>query len=153
MSKYIDIINKHIFKDSRFVNISKGDQSLLTTAIEYYIESYLSSLPYLLLFYFDKLQNFEVKKLFNFEFKNKCFFILALLQLSCKWAEDIYYSNKYILKLYEFKEKDITYFDSMEWSIFTALDYNLYISESQYDEYVKYIENKYSDQPDLFIAI
>jgi hypothetical protein len=153
MSKYIDIIKKHIFKDSRFVNISKGDQSLLTTAIEYYIESYLSSLPYLLLFYFDKLQNFEVKKLFNFEFKNKCFFILALLQLSCKWAEDIYYSNKYILKLFGFKEKDITYFDSMEWSILAALDYNLYISESQYDEYVKYIENKYSDQPDLFIAI
>jgi hypothetical protein len=142
MSKYIDIINKHIFNDSRFVNIIKGEQSLLIRAIEYYIESYLSSLPYLLLFYFDKLQSFEVKKLFNFEFKNKCFFILALLQLSCKWAEDIYYSNKYILKLYDFKE--ITYFDSMEWSIFAALDYNLYISESQYNEYTKYIENKYS---------
>jgi hypothetical protein len=153
MSKYIDIINKHIFNDSRFVNIRKGDQILLITAIEYYIESYLSSLPYLLLFYFDKLQNFEVKQLFHFEFKNKCFFILALLQLSCKWAEDKYYSNKYILKLYDFKEKDITYFDSMEWSIFAALDYNLYISESQYEEYTKYIENKYLDQPDLFIAI
>ena len=145
MSKYIDIINKHIFNDSRFVNIRKGDQSLLITAIEYYIETYLSSLPYLLLFYFDKLQNFEVNKLFNFEFKNKCFFILALLQLTCKWAEDIYCSNKYILKLFDFKEKDITYFDSMEWSIFAALDYNLYISEGQYEEYTKYIEHKYSN--------
>jgi hypothetical protein len=153
MSKYIDIINKHIFNDSRFVTIRKGDQRILITAIEYYIETYLSSLPYLLLFYFDKLQNFEVKKLFNSEFKNKCFFILALLQLSCKWAEDIYYSNKYILKLFDFKEKDIIYFDSIEWSIFAALDYNLYISKSQYDEYTKYIENKYSNQPDLFVAI
>ena len=153
MSKYIDIIKKHIFNDSRFINIRKGDQSLLITAIEYYIESYLSSLPYLLLFYFDKLQNFEFNKLFHFEFKNNCFFILALLQLTCKWAEDIHYSNKYILALYEFKEKDITYFDSMEWSIFAALDYNLYISESQYEEYTKYIENKYSNQPDLFVAI
>ena len=153
MSKYIDTINKHIFNDSRFVTIRKGDQTILITAIEYYIETYLSSLPYLLLFYFDKLQNVEVKKLFNSEFKNKCFFILALLQLSCKWAEDIYYSNKYILKLFDFKEKDITYFDSLEWSIFAALDYNLYISESQYEEYTKYIENKYSNQSDVSIAL
>ena len=39
----------------------------------------------------------------------------------------------------------------MEWSIFAALDYNLYISESQYEEYTKYIENKYANQPELFI--
>ena len=153
MVKYIDVINSHIFNDSRFASIWKSDRLLLINAIEYYIDEYLSTLPYLLPFYFDKLQNFEFKntftdKLFNFEFKTKCFFIIALLQLSCKWAEDEYYTNKDILKIFGFKQEDLTIFNNMERHIFAALDYNLYISESQYTEYTKYIENKYSNQPE-----
>jgi len=83
--------------------------------------------------------------LINSEFKNRCFFILALLQLTCKWSEDEYYSNDYILKVFGFRQKDIRCFNIMEWSIFAKLDYNLYISKDQYEEYTKYIETKYDN--------
>ena len=132
MKKELDILYKHIFADPRFGCLSKGDRNMVCLCVEYFITNFLSHIPLLFLYYFKKLAHFELPHRFIYKY----LFIMALLQLCCKWAEDEYYSNKSILNLF-YNKNECAFFTQIELKIFQALDYNLYVSKETYDAFVE----------------
>ena len=135
----LDLIYKHIFSDSRFIDIEESESVAIEAAIKYYTTVLLGSTPYLFLYYFDKLENFEIENTFI----SKYCFIVALLQLTVKWAEDKYYYNVDICKMFFSTLMTIENFNKLERTIFAALDYNLYISQETYIAYTDTIISKY----------
>jgi hypothetical protein len=116
------------------------DSDAIIYFINYYITHLIAGTPYLFLYYLDKLEDFYVKD----RFKSKYLFLLSILQLTLKWAEDIYYSNRDIIYLFCKSYIYLDEFNKMERDIFAALDYNLYINEETYREYSDSIIQKYT---------
>lgn len=135
----LDLIYQHIFSDSRFVYIIEPERVAIEAAIKYYITFFLRSTPYLFLYYFDKLKNYHIedKQLYKY-----CY-IVVILQLTTKWAEDKYYSNKVICLTLFSTLISLHDFNRLERNIFAALEYNLYINDDTYNKYTEKIINKY----------
>lgn len=136
----LDIIIQHVFSNKRYIDMNDPDSDSIIYFINYYITHLIAGTPYLFLYYLDKLEDFYVKD----RFKSKYLFLLSILQLTLKWAEDIYYSNKDIIYLFCKSYIYLDEFNKMERDIFAALDYNLYINEETYREYSDSIIKKYT---------
>ena len=135
-----DLIIEHIFKNDKFASIKETDYNNIKKIVIYYNEYLLCGTPYLFLYYLDKLDNCII---FNIT-RSKYLFLIALFQLTTKWAEDIYVSNNYILNLFFGNNKYLKSLKKMELHIFAALDYNLYVSNEIYQEYCISIDKKYN---------
>lgn len=130
--KEFDILNKYIFSDPRFEGVSTGNRALISLCFEYYITHFLPHAPLLFLFYFKKLQGFQIGN----KFIEKYIFVLALLQLCCKWLEDEHYSNKCMIEQF-YSIKGCKQLTRTELAIFAALDYNMFVSKETYDAFVQ----------------
>jgi hypothetical protein len=131
--KEFDILNKHVFSDPRFESVSTASRVLISICFEYYIFHFLPHAPLLFLFYFKKLKDFQIGN----KFIEKYIFVLALLQLCCKWLEDEHYSNKSIIEQF-YSSKGCKQLTQMELEIFAALDYNMFVSKETYDAFVQH---------------
>jgi hypothetical protein len=136
----LDIISQHVFSNKRYIDMNDPDRDSIIYFINYYITHLIAGTPYLFLYYLDKLEDFYVKD----RFKSKYLFLLSILQLTLKWTEDIYYSNRDIIYLFCKSYIYLDEFNKMERDIFAALDYNLYINEETYMEYSDSIIKKYT---------
>ena len=136
----LNIIIQHVFSNKRYIDMNDQDRNFIINFINYYITHLIAGTPYLFLYYLDKLEDFYVKD----RFKSKYLFLLSILQLTLKWAEDIYYSNRDIIYLFCKSYIYLDEFNKMERDIFAALDYNLYINEEIYMEYSDSIIKKYT---------
>jgi len=140
--KEFDILNKYIFSDPRFEGASKANRVLISLCFEYYIFHFLPHAPLLFLFYFKKLESFHIGN----KFIEKYIFVLALLQLCCKWLEDEHYSNKSMIEQF-YSLKGCKQLTQMELAIFAALDYNMFVSKEAYDAFVQ--EHTVKDLPQV----
>jgi hypothetical protein len=129
--KEFDILNKHVFSDPRFESVSTASRVLISICFEYYIFHFLPHAPLLFLFYFKKLKDFHIGN----KFIEKYIFVLALLQLCCKWLEDEHYSNNSMIEQF-YSSKGCKQLTQMELEIFAALDYNMFVSKETYDAFV-----------------
>lgn len=110
------------FSDNNSINIDK----IIIGCLKF-IKIYLPECPMLPLNYLDKYFK-------NTLIEEPYIFLITLILITVKWIEDSYPSNKAISKIFNISILKLNYYER---TILEKIDYRLYVSEEDYDAFIK----------------